>query len=190
VKKHPLGYCIVTVCLLLLTAASAAANPELQITPNDTTVVDGTTFQVRIVANSSITSLMGYDVTIAFDTSLVELVGVDEGSLPGSGGATTFFHWFDAGVASDTVHVNGAVLGTTVDGPGVLFFITFKALFPGIFIEINALTHQNDDEFQTPLVSQSVPGGRPSPAEKPTISIKPINSIRIYLTTRPFDIES
>ena len=156
-KNQPLRYCIVTVCLLLLAAVSAAANPELQVAPNDTTVVDGTTFQIRIVANSSITSLMGYDVTIAFDTSLVELVGVDEGSLPGSGGATTFFHWFDAGVASDTVHVNGAVLGTTVDGPGVLFLITFKALFPGI-TPVTFVSTEIRDNFNVDIPHDTIDG--------------------------------
>ncbi len=130
-KNHPLRYCIVTVCLFLLAASSTAAGPELQIAPGDTTVVDTTTFQVRIVANSSITSLMGFDITVAFDTSIVELVSVDKESPPGSGDSTTFFHWFDAGIPSDTVHVNGAVLGTTVDGPEVLFFITFKPLSHG-----------------------------------------------------------
>ena len=125
-NNHPMRYCIVAACLLLMVAGSAAAGPGLQVAPDDTTVVAGTTFQIRIVVDSSIASLMGYDVTVVFDSSVVELVGVDEGSLAGSGGAQTFFHWFGAGVASDTVHVNGAVLGTTVDGPGVLFLITFK----------------------------------------------------------------
>ena len=100
---------------------------------------------------------MGYDVTIAFDTSLVELVGVDEGSLPASGGATTFFHWFDAGVASDTVHVNGAVLGTTVDGPGVLFFITFKALFPGI-TPVTFVSTEIRDNFNVDIPHDTIDG--------------------------------
>lgn len=156
-KSHPLRYCIVTVCLLLLAAASATANPELQVAPGDTTVISGTTFQIRIVANSEITGLMGYDITVAFDTSLVELVSVDEGSLAGSGGATTFFHWFDAGVASDTVHVNGAVLGTTVDGPGVLFLITFKALFPGI-TPVTFVATELRDNFNVVIAYDTIDG--------------------------------
>jgi hypothetical protein len=124
-------YCIVTVCLLWLVAGSAVAGPGLLVAPYDTTVVAGTTFQIQILVDSSIDSLMGYDVTVAFDSTIVELVSVDEGSLPGSGGAPTFFHWFGAGALSDSVHVNGAVLGTTVDGPGLLFTITFKGLREG-----------------------------------------------------------
>jgi hypothetical protein len=157
VKNHPLRYCIVTVCLLLLTAASTVAGQELQVAPSDTTVVDGTTFQIRIVANSSVTSLMGYDIIVAFDTSLVELIDVVEGSLPGSGGATTFFHWFGAGIPSDTVHVNGAVLGTTVDGPGVLFVITFKAIFPGI-TPVEFIATEMRDNLNVDIAHNAVDG--------------------------------
>ena len=126
-KNRLLRYCIIAACLLLLIAGSASAGSGLQVAPDDTTVVAGESFQIRIVADSSITSLMGYEVTVAFDSSIVRLVSVDEGPLPGSGGAPTFFHWFGAGMASDSVHVDGAVLGTTVDGPGVLLTIEFKA---------------------------------------------------------------
>jgi len=124
-------YCIIAAFLLLLVAGKTTASLGLMVMPDDTTVVAGTTFQIRIAVDSSIDSLMGYDITVAFDSSVVELVSVDEGALPGSGGAPTFFHWFNASVLSDTVVVNGAVLGTTVDGPGVLFTITFKGLREG-----------------------------------------------------------
>jgi len=35
-------------------------------------------------------------------------------------------------VKSDYVHVNGAVLGATIDGPGELFTLTFKAKTHGV----------------------------------------------------------
>jgi hypothetical protein len=140
-----------------MVAGSAVAGPGLQVTPEDTSVVAGTTFQIRIVVDSSITGLMGYNVTVAFDSSIVELVSVDEGSLPGSGGAPTFFHWFNAGVASDTVYVNGAVLGTTVDGPGVLFFITLKGLCEGT-TPVSFVTTELRDNFNVVISHDTTDG--------------------------------
>lgn len=139
-------YSIVAAVLLWATAGPALADPGLTVAPADTTVLAGTTFEIRIEADAGLVGLMGYDVTVAFDSSIVELVGVAEGPLPGSGGATTFFHWFDAGVASNSVSVNGAVLGTTVDGPGVLFTITLKGSREGI-TPVSFVASQLRDNF-------------------------------------------
>ena len=84
-------------------------------------------FAIGICVQAGITDLMGYDVSVAFDSSVVELMGAFEGPLPDAVSDTTFFWWFDPGVKSNTVHVNGAILGATVDGPGMLFTIVFKA---------------------------------------------------------------
>jgi hypothetical protein len=138
-------YCIVTTVLLWVITGTAAAQPVLSVAPVDTTVVVDTEFQIRIEVDAALAGLMGYDVTVAFDTSIVELIGVDEGSLPGSGGAETFFHWFGAGAPKDTVVVNGAVLGTTVDGPGVLFTITLKGLREGITPVSIVASHMRDN---------------------------------------------
>ena len=157
-KNQLLRYCIIAACLLLLIAGSASAGSGLQVAPDDTTVVAGTTFQIRIAVDASITSLMGYEVTVAFDSSIVELVSVDEGPLPGSGGATTFFHWFGAGVVSDTVYVNGAVLGTTVDGPGVLFTMEFKAKREGT-TPVSFISTELRDNFNV-VISHDTTDGR------------------------------
>lgn len=140
-------YCIVTTVLLwVIAGTAAAAEPVLSIAPDDTTVVVDNTFQIRVEVDADFLGVMGYDITVAFDSSIVELVGVDEGSLPGSGGATTFFHWFGAGAAADTVVVNGAVLGTTVDGPGVLFTITLKGIREGV-TPVSIVTSQLRNNF-------------------------------------------
>jgi hypothetical protein len=143
-------YCIVTTVLLWVITGTAAALPGLAIAPGDTTVVADNTFQIRIEADAALVGLMGYDITVAFDSSIVELVGVDEGPLPGSGGAETFFHWFGAGAAGDTVVVNGAVLGTTVDGPGVLFTITLEGIREGT-TPVSIVASQMRDNFNVAI---------------------------------------
>lgn len=89
----------------------------------------GAVFGIGICVPAGITDLMGYDVTVAFDSSVVEIMGAYEGPLPQAASDTTFFWWFNPGVKSNSVHVNGAILGATVHGPGALFTIMFKARY-------------------------------------------------------------
>jgi hypothetical protein len=123
--------------LLLACAASVvmmhpapAAAAELSFSPADTLITTFNIFPVRVEVDA-IEEIMGYNisVTITGDPCL-QIAGIVEGDLPGSGGDPTFFRWLTPG-DSDSIAVNGSVLGTTVDGPGVLFTIYFKALAPG-----------------------------------------------------------
>ena len=126
-------FCLFTITAVLMFASSPAlAQADLFVSPADTTVLAGDEFEVRIEIDADLLSMMGYDVVVAFDSSLVQLLSVTEGSLPPTGPSGSFFFWFNPGVPNTIVHVNGAVLGTTVDGPGVLFTIHFKALVVGV----------------------------------------------------------
>lgn len=104
----------------------------LYVSPDSTWVSEGEVFQIGVCVSAGITDLMGYNVAVTFDSSVIEILDVEEGALPLSASDTTFFWWFNPGVKSDSVHVNGAVLGGTVDGPGELFNLTFKALTHGV----------------------------------------------------------
>ncbi len=124
-------------CLMMLMAmpflfpSAPRAEARLAISP-DTTVTSYQLFTVEIGVNDEIDSLMGYDVTVEFDDSYLEVVGVDEGWLPGGSGSGTFFRWMNPGCGCDSVFVNGSILGDVVDGPGTLFTITFRALRHGV----------------------------------------------------------
>ena len=138
------------ICLCILTAVSmfsrpAMAQAELFVSPADTTALAGDEFEVRIEIDADFLSLMGYDIVVAFDSSLVRVVSVIEGALPPTGPSGSFFYWFDPGVPNTIVHVNGAVLGTPVDGPGVLFRIRFEALVVGVTPMVIAFSDIRDD---------------------------------------------
>jgi hypothetical protein len=109
------------------TAFAPLSADTLSVCPDYTWQPEGAIFGVGICVPAGITNLMGYDVAVAFDSSVIEILGVFEGPLPQAASDTTFFWWFNSGVRSDHVHVNGAVLGATMDGPGVLFTLMFKA---------------------------------------------------------------
>ncbi len=114
-------------------SANPSALPDtLSVCPDSTWRPEGDVFEIGVCVSAGLQDLMGYNVTVSFDSSVIELLDVEEGPLPQMASDTTFFWWFDHGVKSDAVHVNGAILGRTVDGPGELFTMTFKAKKHGV----------------------------------------------------------
>jgi hypothetical protein len=118
------------VALLAVVPVQSHSQPALVVDPESGIVQVDDQFEVDVLVDAGFVDLMGYDISIVFNSSLIELIGVDEGPLPQSAAAPTFF-WWTMGASTDSVAVNGAVLGTTVDGPGVLFTLRFKALEVG-----------------------------------------------------------
>jgi hypothetical protein len=113
--------------LLLGATVVEAQTPLLSVDPDTTVVSDGTVFTLDIAISAEVAELMGWDIAIVFNSSVIELLSVSEGALPLTSGFETFFYTYDTGVPADSVRVNGAILGHTVDGPGVLFTLEFKA---------------------------------------------------------------
>jgi hypothetical protein len=97
------------------------------VCPHSTWKAEGEVFSIGICLSAGLKGVMGYNIAVTFDSSVIEIMNVEEGSLPQSSSDTTFFWWYDTGVKTDSVRVNGAVLGATMDGPGELFTLTFKA---------------------------------------------------------------
>ena len=112
---------------LLCRAAPAETPVGLSIAPQDTFVVKGHTFQMRVYINTDFTDFMGYDITIHFDNTRLQVVSVDEGTFPTGSGYPTFFRWLNEGAVDDEIQVNGAILGHGIQGHGILFTMTFQA---------------------------------------------------------------
>ena len=123
----------VILLVLITTLAVPAVADELCFSPVYTAVWTDDPFPVHIVVDSGIDSLMGYNISVLINGDpCVKVLGVIEGTLPGSNGDPTFFRWLNPWEA-DSISVNGSVLGTVVDGPGTLFTIYFQALpYPGV----------------------------------------------------------
>jgi|WetSurMetagenome_2_1015567.scaffolds.fasta_scaffold04390_3 hypothetical protein len=124
-------FCIMSILIPFLSPSKAPAQSCISVLPDTTVVPIGARFSLDIAVNDPTDSLMGYNVTLGFDRSYLEVVRVDEGSLPATSGYATFFRWLNEGCACDSILVNGSILGNTVAGPGTLFAVTFKALAPG-----------------------------------------------------------
>jgi len=121
---------IVAVAACLHPGASSAQLPQISVSPDSLIVGHNTPVTLDIVVSSETAGLMGYDISITFDGDIIRLQNVFEGTLPLNSGFTTFFDWLNPTLPSDSVHVNGGILGNTVDGPGVLFTLTFDAYSP------------------------------------------------------------
>lgn len=124
-------FCIMVILIPFLLPSASRAQRCISVLSDTTVVAIGMQFSLDVVVNDPADSLMGYNVTIGFDRSYLEVVRVEEGPLPATSGCSTFFRWLNANCACDSILVNGSILGGTVDGPGTLFTMIFKALKPG-----------------------------------------------------------
>ena len=77
-------------CLLALSAAAESLSltatesipVDLAIAPDDTLVVRGHIFQLRVQIDTDSTDFMGYNLTVCYDSLRLNVVSVDEGPFP------------------------------------------------------------------------------------------------------------
>ena len=125
---------LLAAAIILLAGAGPASADEIFFSPADTIVFINNPpdiFAIQIMVDD-VENLMGYNISVSITGDpCVKIMGLIEGTLPGSNGDNTFFRYLTPWSA-DSISVNGSVLGNTVDGPGILFTIMFQALIPGI----------------------------------------------------------
>jgi len=134
-------YGLTILLTVFLIPSASMAERRVSVLPDSTVVTPGMQFSLEVVANDTVQSLMGYDVTVRYEPSFLEVMSVEEGVLLGDSGHAHFFSWLNSGCGCDSILVNGSILGDVVDGPGALFKITFKAIKLG---EIPVVIHKSD----------------------------------------------
>lgn len=116
---------------LTLTLAASAGAADLRIAPADTTVQVGATFTLRVVCDA-VPDLKGLETAYSFSATRLKFLAMPAGNVfTDQGGA-----WFaqviaDAAAPADTAWLDAAMLDGSAQGPGVVAYITFKALVPG-----------------------------------------------------------
>ena len=158
------------ILLAVLMAATAGADPILYIDPTVTEVLTGDDFWVDVSVNADLVGLTGYDLTIDYDESVLEVLGVVEGTLPQSSGPS-FFYWTPGPSPENAIIINGAVLGGSVDGPGVLARLHFSALGSG-WSPFEFLTFELRDIENDPIPATAA-GGYVIIRNPPTIYLTP-----------------
>ena len=115
----------------LLFAVPAARAVTVSTAPADTTVDLGNTFVLRITI-SSIPDLKALEVISTFDPAIIKLQRIDAGDVLTATGRAFFGQTLSDYVApADTAWYDAAVLEGAGSGPGVLVYLTFKAVGVG-----------------------------------------------------------
>ena len=122
--------CLVASLLFLVPTARAEV-VSVSTAPADTTVDLGSTFVLRITV-SSIYDLKAFQVLSAYDPAILELQRIDPGEVLTATGHAFFGQALSDYVApADTAWYDAAVLEGAGSGPGVLVYLTFKAVGVG-----------------------------------------------------------
>ena len=161
-------------CLLVLfvlaPAGRAGAVPTVFIDPPLTELWTGSDCWVDVCVNDEVLGLTGYDLTIDYDETVVELLDVAEGALPQTAGES-FFYWTTDPPPASAVIINGAVLGESVDGPGVLARLHFAGAVTGVSpIDFAAFELRDIENATIPAASD---GGEIRVSDPPTIYLTP-----------------
>jgi len=177
------------VCLSVLLAAlltsTAGADSTLYVDPALTEVWTGGDFWVDVSVNAELLGLIGYDLVIDFDEDVLEVVDVIEGALPQSSGES-FFFWTPGPAPENAIVINGAVLGDSVDGPGVLARLHFSALVPGVSpLEFSTFELRDIANLPIPV---SAYDGQVVVANPPTIYLTPQTTQVVEGTTFTIDV--
>jgi hypothetical protein len=130
-RERICGAVIAALLLCVIPAATALGQGTISIDPatQDVNLDVSAVCSVDVLIDDGVVGLTGYDVEILYDGTLLDVTDVVEGALPPTGG-TTFFFWTEEGPPQKII-IHGAILGTSVDGPGVLATIEFIGLTDG-----------------------------------------------------------
>jgi hypothetical protein len=177
------------VCLIALlatlSASTAGADSTLYIDPALAEVRTGDDFWVDVSVNAELLGLTGYDLTIDYDEDILGILGVAEGALPQSSGES-FFYWTSGPPPANAIVINGAVLGDSVDGPGVLARLHFSALVPGVS-PLEFLTFELRD-IENSSIPVTAHDGQVVVTDPPTIYLTPQTIQVVEGTTFTIDV--
>ncbi len=154
-RNLPLLAAMVASALSLMPACTSAT--VLSIAPAETTVIIGSTFQIRVTLDV-VPDLKGCDLVYGFTSARLQFLGRLAGDII-AGPVGSYFDVLlpDMTAPQDSVWYNGARLTGTGSGPGVVVFLTFKATTLGNAHLTCLATDLRDSTNQ--MVAHSCEGG-------------------------------
>lgn len=105
-------------------------------------------FTLAIVLDCADAGVLGVEIALSFDASLVRLEGIDPGAwFTGSG--VDWFFWDYTHPGTELIHFTGSLLGSASAADGELAVCRFTALDPGVspldFLTVEVRDFQNQD---------------------------------------------
>lgn len=169
----------------------------LAITPTDTMVSPGATFDLHLRVTQPGKLFNAYDAIIAYDPAALTFiqrspVSLQEGSYmklppPAGGGCGNTFHRFAA--AGDSLTINHSLLcqGIELSGPGILYNLRFQAsMTPQVcVVSIRWTEFYNAGLYARPvaITNSRVQDGEPIDV----VPSSPTRDIRLRITPNPFN---
>ena len=181
---HWRAACLPVLLAALLSAAACAA-PVVYMDPAATEVWTGDDSWVDVSVNAELLGLTGYDLIIDYDEDVLEVLDAVEGALPQSAGPS-FFYWTSGPAPENAIAINGAILGDSVDGPGVLASLHFSGLAAGVS-PLEFLTFELRDLENAPIPA-TASDGVVTVTDHPTIYLTPETTTAPEGTTFAIDV--
>lgn len=122
---------VLTALALAVFCGPPARAATVTVAPADTTVYLGDEFALRIVTGA-FADLKGFDLQFSFDPARLQFLGADAGDvLTGADSLYADYTVLSHGAVADSVLYDGAMLGGSTAGPGILVSFRFRALVTG-----------------------------------------------------------
>jgi hypothetical protein len=128
-----------TVCLLLsllavTVPAASSAGPGATVTfdPLNGVFTGNDTLTVQVTVDAGAVDLRGFTMVLEFDPSIVTPVSIEAGSLVTGAACTHFFTWLNSAAIGDSLDIDAATLGCSIDGPGNIVEMKFVGEALGI----------------------------------------------------------
>ena len=121
-----------TVVLLFGIGTTHRAEAGLGFDPLHGVIFDDDTLLVEVTIDETITDLRGFTFVFEFDPNTVTVTSVEAGSLLINADCPHFFDWLNDDAVGDSISVDGAGLGCSIDGPGDIVRMRFAGAGIGV----------------------------------------------------------
>jgi len=129
---------LLAVAFLLAASATLSINPgwsqvdSLTFQPDEAMFACHDSLVVSVMIPATITDLRGFTLVFEFDSAVLTPMSVRAGSLLENVACPHFFQWLNFNAVGDSIAVDGAGLGCSMQGPGEIVHLVFQGYIEGI----------------------------------------------------------
>ncbi|PJA76337.1 hypothetical protein CO151_03255 [bacterium CG_4_9_14_3_um_filter_65_15] len=116
----------------LISAPVAAQTAGLSLVPSVGSFDCGETFTLDLMVDAQTIDLHGSSVVLEFNDAILAPLAVQPGALVTGAACPYFFDWTNASAIGDSIAVDLANLGCSVEGPGSILRVTFEGSVSGV----------------------------------------------------------
>lgn len=142
---------------VLVAPARTAAGATVSFSPLHSGTDVGDTVTVNVTIDAATPDLRGASLVLEFDPAVVAPVSVLKGALVTAAPCPSFLAWLNEPAVGDSLAVDLALLGCSIDGPGHVIELRFTGIAPGFTaLECRSLSLRNS--LNQTIPASCVPG--------------------------------